>query len=274
MSYKQIWMIVGLFLLGHALAVAQTTPKQLKEEAIAILQGITPENQRVERAITQAVEAIRESLADHGRSLFLDEVRIVSFPVGLRVFDREAQAIAILSEVAQHRDTSPSFQTTFTQVIHRLVQADEGITSTAIATAEELVKIGQGDAKNLERAKRLFVQVQRMTDPHQKVEQLKKAWAYAQRVADEKPFFLMVTAFHDSPDPFSPHLTSNTLNTTFQIRPKVDDDEDDHGDDEDDDDKGTQLFLELVEIIKISTTVVQTIKTRQPVQFFPKKLAS
>ena len=166
-------------------------------------------------------------------------------------------------------------QAIFQEVIDNLVKADRAIAELSITTAEHLVRAGQGNEKKLASARREFERAIQEPDPKKAIDRFKKAWEFSQEVVGDQK--LVISAFDDTPDPFSPSLTANTLTLTFQIlrdsHAKGEDDEDDRDDKKDkkgkdgEDKRNSKEFvLELVEIVQDSGgATVQTVTTRQDV---------
>ncbi|MFQ5804546.1 MAG: Ig-like domain-containing protein, partial [Candidatus Methylomirabilales bacterium] len=258
---------LGLLLLGllvfqggsALLAQASPSPRQLKEDAITTLEQIATADPKLQRTISQAIEAITRSLADKGQSLFLDDSRLLPPPRGQKVFQRQRQAVDRLLAGIAREETPAPIQAVFQQVITALVEADRAIAALSIATAERLVQTGGGDAQELAKAQRAFDQALQATDPRQAIQGFRKAWASSQEVVEDRT--LAIRTFQDTPDPFSPSGTPNTLTATFQIREKG---ELRHEKEQ------TRFVLEFVERIQDSaTTTVRRLTTRQPIPLPP-----
>ena len=241
------------------------SPQRLKLDAITKLEQVSTTDKKLQRTITKAIDKITRSLSDKGQPLFLDAFRIVPSK-GEKVFEREREAVERLLKAIKRKNTSEDIKTVFQEVIDDLVEADRQIAALSIATAQQLVQIGEGSSKKLAKAQREFDRAG--TNPRKAIKRYKKAWESSQEVVDDRE--LLITTFEDGPDPYSPSLTTNTLTATFRIREKGEHHKDDDRgkkndrDDDDDDDGGKknkrrgkdddekehrQRSLEFVEII-------------------------
>src|SRR5712691_398864 len=97
--------------IGGLAAHAQTTsPKQLKQDAIATLQGISTSDKELQKKITGAVDDIRQSLSDKNTIFFLYYCRILPPPKGVKVFDQEQNAADDLAGLLKDGNTPASIR--------------------------------------------------------------------------------------------------------------------------------------------------------------------
>jgi len=286
-------LLVPAFFTWNIEVLAQNSPspKQLKLDAITALEQISTTDPRLQRTLDRAVKDISQSLSYKGQSLFLDDFRILPPPKGERVFREEREAVERLRKAVKREHTPEEIKVVFQGFIDALVEADRRITELSIATAQQLVQAGIGSSRKLAKAQREFDRALGATSPQKAIERFKKAWESSQEVIEDGE--LVIKDFNDSPDPFFPGVTTNTLSATFQIHKKGkrhkddgrgkkrdrDDDDDDRGkrhgrdDDDDDDEKEEDSFLlEFIEIIQDSSgSIVRTLTTEHPVPRLPRR---
>ncbi len=261
MQNSQAVRVFNLLLLGFCLfaflGYSQTIPpREEKESALELLQTVTTTDKKLKQTIASVKDAIEQSLSDKGNSLFLDDFRLLPFPQGKRVFDKERHAVSLIQTALSRKDLPVATRNILQQVIEKLVAADREIAQIALDVAEMLLGLGEGDAKELVKAKKEFEKALAEVSPVKAIDGFEKAWHLAQKAVDHKRFrLLVITEFQDQPDPFSPQ-NFNTLTTTFKIHRSLLHPQVSH----------TKFFLELVEVIKNSSNVVvRTITTRQEV---------
>ena len=108
----------------------------------------------------------------------------------------------------------------------------------SIGLAQRLVDLGLGDSSKLSKAEDRFAKASQEDDPEKAIEEYGKAWELSQEVVNGKR--LWISEFGDSPDPFSPVITSSSIDNVFNVL--VDANDDDSG--------GRELVLEVVVFIQ------------------------
>ena len=209
-----------LTLLGLAAgAWGEVSPRALKQGAAAKLTAAGNGEPRLDKKIDKVVKAIDRSLLERGRSLFIDDRRILPPPEGQKVFDHEREAVGLLLKEIKKAKATPEILDLFQEVIGELVAADRAIAGLSLETARALLATGQGDSKGIDKAERAFrraAEASAAGDPRGAIKQYEKAWAASQSVVKDGD--LLITAFSDSPDPFSPTLGAVSLSVDFEIR--------------------------------------------------------
>lgn len=194
---------------------SRPSPQELLREAILRLRQLPGSNRRVKRSVDDIVEAISESLAHKGESLYLDGSQIRSYPDGKRVFKYNKRALRRLQRGINSVRGNREAQSVFQQVARNLLEAQTEIARASIEAAQRLSAIGLADEWRVERAFRELEKAGQHDNSRKAMDALKKAWEVSQRAVRRQS--LAVIAFRDSPDPFSPELATSTLSITFKI---------------------------------------------------------
>src|SRR2546428_4350797 len=85
--------VAALFLGSfQLLGQSSSSPKQLKQGALATLQRISTRDKDLQKKISEAADEINQSLADKDTNYFLDDSRILPPSKGGKVFDHEQNA--------------------------------------------------------------------------------------------------------------------------------------------------------------------------------------
>jgi RHS repeat-associated protein len=266
-TYRRLFQVIVCLCIAGLAAHAQVTisPKQLKQAAVATLQGISTTDKDLQKKISSAVDAITQSLSNKTTDFFLDDWRIVPPPNGVKVFDQEQKAADVLGGLLKDGNTSASIRSTLQSVLNTLVQADREIAERSLVTAERFVKAGEGDAKVVTRARQQFDQAAKETNAKEAIDGFKTSWQSSQEVANQNG--LVITVFRDGPSLFSSRITSNKLTATFQI---VKSDNGD-GNGNSSGKSTSQQSFEFIEIIQDASTgaTIRKITTTQDVPAFP-----
>jgi len=268
-STKELCVPSTTEVVGPVPAVA--SPRQLKLDAVAALDQISTTEKKIERQIKLAARGIEGSLVNKGRSLFLDDFRIVPPPGGERVFREEEGAVERLLEAVNGKHMPADVKTVFQEVIDTLVEADLGIAEHSLVIAETLVQVREGNAGKISEAQRKFESALGESNPVKAIRGFREAWETSQEVVKGRG--LVVKSFGDSADPFSPGEEPNVLSATLEIQPegqshKDDDEDEEHhrGDSGDGRGPNGHYVLEFIEIIQGSTgAVVRTITTEHEI---------
>src|SRR2546426_12735876 len=85
-------LLIELSLFKPVLGQSPSSPKQLKQDAIVTLQGISTSDRDLQKKINSAQDDITQSLSDKNTNFFLDDWRILPPPKGVKVFDQEQNA--------------------------------------------------------------------------------------------------------------------------------------------------------------------------------------
>ena len=194
---------------------SRPSPQELLREAISRLRQLPDSNRRVKRSVDDIVEAISESLAHKGESLYLDGSQIRSYPDGKRVFKYNKRALSRLQRGIRSVRGNREAQSVFQQVARTLLEAQTEVARASIEAAQRLRAVGLADEWQVERAFRELERASRHDNSRKAMDALKKAWEVSQGAVRRQS--LAVIAFRDSPDPFSPELATSTLSITFKI---------------------------------------------------------
>src|SRR2546425_5702376 len=208
-SYRALLRILICLCIVGVAAHAQviTSPKQLKQDALVTLQGISTNDKDLQKKISSVVDDVSQSLSDKNTNFFLDDWRILPPSQGGKVFDQEKNAADDLAGLLKDRSIPASIRLILQRVLDALVQADREIAERSLVTAERFVKAGEGDARVVARARQQFDQAAKETDPKKAIEGFKNAWQSSQEVANQNG--LVITSFSNGPSPFSSKITSN-----------------------------------------------------------------
>src|SRR2546428_2848554 len=127
LSFLCLALVALVSLCKPVLGESPSSPKQLKQDAIVTLQGISTGDRDLQKKISSALDDISRSLSDKNTNFFLDDWRILPPPAGVNVFDREKNAADDLAGLLKDRKTSADIRSIVQRVLDALLQADREI---------------------------------------------------------------------------------------------------------------------------------------------------